>query len=133
MPGPIPRLRGIALRACAASLLLMASGGFRKAPATGLRPSVLVVCETNTATLCARWRRTGDGYVADWEQGSHAEIRVTRFDGRRIVLVRKDPSGTSAGMQAVYEGTPRGRTVREGIVTWTYGGRTFSGTWMAEW
>jgi hypothetical protein len=96
-------------------------------------PQVIQSCETNTAMLCANWQRMNNGkYEATWSQGSYAVIEATKFTADSVVFTRNDPSGTSAGMQAVYRGAPDGDTV-VGTVTWTYNGQTFSGLWQAEW
>src|SRR3954469_4488504 len=102
------------LRALASVLLAVGIGGCDNITGTQL-PASIYSCETHTATLCATWHRSGSIYVADWEQGSHAEIRVTEFKPGHVVFVRDDPSGTSAGMHAVYEGTPSGKSVGNGI------------------
>jgi hypothetical protein len=95
-------------------------------------PRTLHSCETHTATLCADWRLDGGRYLADWTNGSHAEIVINRFDADSIVFTRDDPSGVSAGMHAVYRGAPVGGRVRGGVVTWSRDGLTFSGPWEAQ-
>jgi hypothetical protein len=102
-------------------------------PTEPAAPAQIVVCETNTATLCANWNWVGDHYVADWAQGSHATITVQRFDADMVIFVRDDPSGTSAGMHAVYQADPDGNSVTAGVVTWTHNGASFSGRWDADW
>ena len=73
--------------------------------------------------------------MADWEQGSHAVIRAAVFGAKDVVFIRDDPSGSSAGMHAVYVGHVTGRTVafERGIVVWTQNGQSFPGRWTAEW
>jgi len=123
LPNPL-----CALASACAALLLAA------APAVDALPASILSCETNTARLCAKWTKTPDGgYGARWEQGSRAVIQVVEFTSTQVVFVRDDPSGTSAGMHAVYRGTPSGGRVTDGTVTWTYGGQTFSGFWQATW
>ena len=103
--------------------------------ATG-RPDVPLVvhsCETNTATLCADFHWETDHYEADWPQGSHGVIVVNHFAADSVLLTRDDPSGTSAGIHAVYHGQPVGNSILNGIVTWTDNGQTFSGSWQASW
>jgi hypothetical protein len=102
--------------------------------ATGRSPLPLQIhsCETNTATLCTDWNLVDGKYVADWPQGSHANIVATTFRSDSVVFTRDDPSGTSAGMHAVYRGVPSNGTVN-GIVTWTQNGFSFSGNWQASW
>lgn len=130
MPHPHP-VRSLA-RACAAALLLAAGLAFRGSGAADL-PSILHVCETNTATLCAAWRLDDGVYVADWTQGSHAVIRAAAFGDRDVVLIRDDPSGTSAGMHAVYVGTATGSSVKDGVVVWSRNGEKIVGLWKAQW
>jgi hypothetical protein len=102
------------------------------ARARGLLPEVVRSCETNTATLCSDWRLVGGKYVADWAQGSHAVIDATMFTPESVVFTRNDPSGTSAGMHAVYRGTPVNNSV-VGDVTWQHNGVTIHGRWTASW
>lgn len=112
----------LSLASCAAPL---GSGGSRY-------PASIHVCETNTATLCADWRWTGESYEAEWAQGSYARIMVAHFDRDFILFLRRDPSGTSKGMRASYQGVP-GDGRAAGVVTWTHDGQTFSGRWTARW
>jgi hypothetical protein len=102
------------------------------ARARGTLPAVVRSCETNTATLCADWRLVNGQYVADWAQGSHAVIDATLFTPESVLFTRNDPSGTSAGMYAVYRGTPVNNSV-VGTVTWSRNGVTVSGHWTANW
>lgn len=71
--------------------------------------------------------------MAEWRQGSYAEITVAHFESDFILLMRRDPSGTSKGMRATYQGVPRDGRVTGGVVTWTHNGHTFSGRWTARW
>ena len=121
------------LRALGAALLAAGLAGCDSV--TGIKlPASIHACETNTATLCSTWQRVGTIYVADWDQGSHAEIRVSKWEDDEVVFTRDDPTGTSAGMHAVYVGSPSGgRKVTNGIVTWMRDGETATGTWTAEW
>lgn len=99
------------------------------------RPAIIDTCETNTGTVCGTWTLRGDtAYDAEWQQGASAVIRIERFTEDTVVLVRTDkPNSTSAGMTAVYRGRVRRDAVVDGQVTWTLQGRTFSGTWFADW
>lgn len=97
-------------------------------------PPVIHSCETNTATLCADWMWSNGKYTADWSQGSHANIVATTYSPDQVVFTRDDPSGTSAGMHAVYHAVPASHGVSGGIVTWTpQGSFSFSGNWQASW
>ena len=128
-----PTLRTRVL-ACAAALLVAAVPACKSSTGSDAYPAMIHSCETNTATLCADWKKTGQPghYVADWSQGSHAEIVVATFEKNSVVFIRDDPSGTSAGMHAFYSGPRTGNAVN-GTVTWTHNGQTFSGTWTATW
>lgn len=104
------------------------------ADATGPElPSVISVCETNTGRVCATWTRSGDGYDAQFDQGSVARIEVENFRDEFVHFSRTDYAGTSEGMTAVYMGTVTGTGVERGLVTWTHNGVTFSGYWTADW
>lgn len=96
-------------------------------------PAQIQACETNTAQVCGSWVLSNGQYHAHWPQGSQAVISVVRFNQDSVIFNRVDPAGTSAGMQAVYRAAPVGRSVQNGVVTWTYQGRTFSGFWKATW
>jgi hypothetical protein len=133
LPLPENNLMNIRLR----SLLLVAVLAGCGSNSTGIEPltppQVIQSCETNTATLCANWQRGANGkYEATWSQGSYAVIEATKFTADSVVFTRNDPSGTSAGMHAVYRGVPDDDSV-VGIVTWTQNGQTFSGQWIASW
>jgi len=97
-------------------------------------PAVITSCETNTATLCSDWHLLNGQYVADWTNGSHAIIIPTVFELDSVVFTRDDPSGTSAGMHAVYRGAPTNGTISPGMVTWTDTNHfSFNGRWDAHW
>ena len=123
-------------RACAAALLLAAASACNSSTGIDIEglPDSISSCETNTATLCTTWNKTKPGrYEAQWTQGSVAVITVDKFSSDSVVFIRNDPSGTTAGMHAVYRGVPIGAGVPNGTVTWTYGGQTYSGAWQANW
>jgi hypothetical protein len=48
-----------------------------------------------------------------------------------VVLTRYDSTGTSAGLSARYLGQLNGNKIENGVVTWTWNGNTWSGTWRA--
>lgn len=99
-------------------------------------PTSIESCETNTARLCATWRLNSAGtYDAAWAQGSVAVISVRKFTADSAAFLRVDPSGTSRGMRAHYQGAHGGGNLRGGLVTWTEAGSnfSFSGMWAASW
>ncbi|MBB4638664.1 Ig-like domain-containing protein [Longimicrobium terrae] len=99
-------------------------------------PPSIQSCETNTARLCATWTLNENGqYDAVWTQGSVAVISVRKFTPDSAAFLRVDPSGTSRGMRAHYQGAHEDGSLRGGLVTWTAAGSntSFSGTWVAGW
>jgi hypothetical protein len=99
---------------------------------TGL-PGSLQECETSTSKICGTWTLEGDHYNAKWEQGSIAAVKVESWGTSGVVLTRNDYGGASSGASARYEGQLSGNTIQHGVVTWTYKGSTWSGTWNANW
>jgi hypothetical protein len=128
----VPITRGMKVLAGAAALLSLAACAAPRGSGGSRYPASIHVCETNTATLCADWQWTGERYEAEWAQGSYAQITVASFDRDFILFLRRDPSGTSQGMRASYQGVPRDGEA-SGVVTWTHDGQTFSGRWTARW
>lgn len=95
-------------------------------------PQSLQECETYTSEICGTWTRMGDQFNAQWDNGASATLNVERWDNGAVVLTRHDTVGSSAGLTARYEGRCTGNYV-EGMVTWTWNGSTWSGTWSANW
>lgn len=95
-------------------------------------PQSLHECETYTSEICGTWTRMGDQFNAKWDNGASATLYVERWDNGAVVLTRQDTVGSSAGLTARYEGRCTGNHV-EGMVTWTWNGSTWSGTWSANW
>ena len=98
-------------------------------------PAQINECETNTQRVCGTWTLVAGTrtYSANWPQGSKATITVTQFDASAVVLGRTDLQGPTPDMVAKYVGIPNGARVTGGVVQWTTGGKTFSGTWEATW
>jgi len=74
----------------------------------------------------------GDQFNAKWDNGASATLNVERWDNGAVVLTRHDTVGSSAGLTARYEGRCTENHV-DGMVTWTWNGSTWSGTWSANW
>ena len=124
-------------------LLLIALGGALlscapyRAARGGQVPQFIRTCERHNEWVCGVWTKTPEGYVAQFDQGTTADITITRFDADSIILVRTDRPGHAPYnppyTTAVYRAAPRGRTVRNGKVTWQQSGQVFSGVWKANW
>jgi hypothetical protein len=98
-------------------------------------PTQITECETHTARVCGTWSLVSGTrtYTANWPQGSEATITVVQFDAAAVVFNRTDNAGPTPDMNAHYVGVLSGASVRSGVVQWTTGGQTFSGTWDATW
>ncbi len=96
-------------------------------------PNAVYACETHTGRVCSTWTKTAGGYYARFDQGTEADLTVVRFDADSIVLRRVDRPGPAPYTTATYRAAPTGRTVTNGVVTWTQSGLTFTGPWTAEW
>lgn len=97
---------------------------------TGLKlPRTLQECETSSATICGSWTLNGNFFEARWSNGATATLTIERFDGGAIIINRRD---RNVDFSARYVGRLSGNKI-EGTVTWSSGGRSWSGTWNASW
>jgi hypothetical protein len=98
-------------------------------------PRIWKECEDSNVRICGTWTYNADNETleAKWDNGARATLKLRKFDGKEVKITRNDMSGASKGLQAHYTGriTPTG--VVDGKVTWSWGGRTWSGTWKADW
>jgi hypothetical protein len=98
-------------------------------------PRVWKECEDSNVRICGTWTYNEDNETleAKWDNGARATLKLRKFDGKEVQITRNDMSGASKGLQAHYTGriTPTG--IVDGKVTWSWGGRTWSGTWKADW
>jgi len=98
-------------------------------------PRVWKECEDSNVRICGTWTYNADNETleAKWDNGARATLKLRKFDGKEVKITRNDMSGASKGLQAHYTGriTPTG--IVDGKVTWSWGGRTWSGTWKANW
>lgn len=98
-------------------------------------PRIWKECEDSNVRICGTWTYNADNetFEAKWDNGARATLKLRKFDGKEVKITRNDMSGASKGLQAHYTGriTPTG--IVEGKVTWSWGGRTWSGTWKADW
>jgi hypothetical protein len=96
-------------------------------------PRQIRECETWNATVCGTWTLDGDHYDAEWTDGSRATIHIVKFTSTRVMFVREDLTGQSAGMTAWYDGVVTEDRVQRGVVTWRKDGIEWGNYWQAEW
>lgn len=96
-------------------------------------PQTISVCERHNEEVCSTWTRSNTGYVATFDQGTVADVVVTRFNADSIVAERTDRPGPAPHTTATYRGARTGNEVRNGIVTFRQSGQVFSGHWRAQW
>ena|GEM_PF-2245129 len=108
------------------------SGAIPAKPFTGV-PKTLRGCEAYDTEICGTWTLGGDHFNANWDTGDTGTVRIERWDTGGVVLTRYETEGISAGLSARYEGQISGNRIEDGVVTWTLGADTWSGTWSAEW
>lgn len=97
-------------------------------------PNMIRECESYQGTVCGTWTLRGNQFHAEWTNGAKAVLTVEKFDNDQIIITRSDTeSSASRGFTARYTGKLSGNQIVEGIVSWTHNGRTWSGTWTANW
>jgi hypothetical protein len=89
-------------------------------------------CETSDREVCGTWTwdQAQGAFVASWQNGATAIIRVESNSGGQIVLNRYETAPQAAGFTARYVGTWNGNVV-SGQVTWSWQGQSWSGSWRA--
>jgi hypothetical protein len=97
---------------------------------TGVLPFSIQECETYGETACGTWTLNGDHFDARWDNGATATLTIERFDDNEVIFNRRDNNQDFA---ARYVGRRLSGNKIEGTVTWTAGGRSWSGTWTANW
>lgn len=98
-------------------------------------PRQLRQCETYNSTISGDWvwDSTSQCYKAKWENTAESDILVEKYTRSKIVFTRNDKAGQSAGLTARYEGSwDVGKQEFSGIVTWTWNGTKWKGTWRAR-
>lgn len=90
-------------------------------------------CEISHRTYCNTWSWDMDKQQFNMrgDNGAIAVLKLEQHDENQVILSRYDDGGPSAGMTARYVGRRDGDTM-QGSVTWTWQGRTWSGTWNAQ-
>ena len=89
-------------------------------------------CESYETEICGTWTwdPSQNAFAALWQNGATALVRVESNAGGQTVLTRYDTAPASAGFAARYVGTWSGNTISGGV-TWSWQGRSWSGTWRA--
>jgi FecR protein len=105
------------------------TGSGNATPAAATVPRVIRECETYQGTICGTWTLRGNQFDAVWQNGAGAMVTIERFDRNAVVLMRRD---TNSDFTARYTGRVSGNRI-DGSVTWTSQGRSWSGTWNANW
>lgn len=95
-------------------------------------PKVINECEGG---ICGKFTLiSGNQYNAVWDNGAKANMTLEQFGNGKIVITRGDTQGSvTNSLTARYIGTITGNEVKDGKVTWTWGSKTWSGTWTANW
>jgi len=95
------------------------------APASSLsRPAALEVCDGPCILQqdgnLGTWTFHGDEGTGNWLKGSRANLRITRWDGAKVTIVREDtPSSTTPGATVTYQGMVCGATIKgDALVNW---------------
>ena len=97
-------------------------------------PQVVTECERGSSNICGTWTlQSANSYHAQWQNGASASLSIDRFDATWVILSRYDTSGVSSGLSAVYIGRRNNNQVTNGQVTWSWQGRSWTGTWNANW
>lgn len=97
-------------------------------------PNVMKECEGVGAMACGTWTRQGNQFQASWENGAKAMLVIEQFDNNQVIITRNDTADSfSKNLSARYTGKLSGNSIVDGKVTWTQNGRTWSGTWSANW
>lgn len=98
----------------------------------GQLPKVINECEGG---ICGKFTQVaGNRYEAVWDNGAKASLTLEQFGNGQIVITRGDIDGSvTKSMTARYTGTITGNEVKDGKVSWSWNGSTWSGTWTAKW
>ena len=128
-------MTSVAMRSLTAAALALAGAGCVNGTTDTVDPlpQSIAACETHNAEVCSTWTRTRDGYYARYEQGTEANLVVTRFDADSIIIERTDIPGAAPFTTATYRGAPTGTAVQNGTVTFRQSGVVFNGRWRADW
>ncbi len=117
---------------------LLAAAGKAGSPVSGVPlepPGIWKECEDSNVRICGTWmyHQESGNFEAKWDNGAAATLKLGKFDGKEVRITRNDQSGASKGLQAVYTGRITATGIVDGKVTWTWGGRSWSGAGKADW
>jgi len=94
-------------------------------------PRTINECENGGTNICGTWTLVGSNqYDAKWENGAEATLNVVSWDASSVVIERNDKAESFSGH---YEGQLNGNNIKNGKVTWSQNGNSWSGTWNANW
>lgn len=119
------------------SQLLFSNPPIRRGPLSGpcaetqSLPQTINECENGGTNICGTWTLVGSNqYDAKWENGAEATLNVVSWDASSVVIERNDKAESFSGH---YEGQLNGNNIKNGKVTWSQNGNSWSGTWNANW
>ena len=94
-------------------------------------PDVIKECEGG---FCGTWTRQGNQFNAVWSNGAKAILKIEQFDKSQVTITRVDlGESVSKNFSATYTGILSDKKILEGKVTYKQNGRTWYGTWTANW
>ena len=94
-------------------------------------PDVIKECEGG---FCGTWTIEGNKFNAVWNNGAKATLTIAQFDNNKVIINRIDlAQSISQNFYAEYTGKLSGNQILEGKVTYKQNGRTWNGTWTANW
>lgn len=119
---------------------VLSAAGCARAPVVRVDPFLhlpemreLRQCETSIdRTVCGTWTwdSANGHYLARWENGASATLKLDHYDGNQLIVSRDDDAGPTPGMTARYVAARAGASFR-GTVNWSWRGRSSGGTWEA--
>jgi hypothetical protein len=132
---------------CARIVLLVVASLLPLQYARAQAPTRMTVCEAaddgcakSTASFNNVWQFDGTtGRIITPAAGDGSELTIQTMDQTRVIILRKDRTGATAGRTAVYKGafvgSGNGGSQVEGTVQWDWpdhAGFPFTGTWLAK-
>lgn len=95
-------------------------------------PNKLFECENGGTKICGTWTLIDSKhYYATWDNGATATITINYWGPQYVSLYRVDTGGGFTGSYWGYLNNPN-HSIDSGSVTWTTNGRSWSGTWDAD-
>ena len=98
--------------------------------ASDSQPVAMTECEG--VDNCTTWQFLGTQGVAQWKTGEVASLSVEKTSGNTITIRRSDPTGSKAGLTAIYTGTVKhNRLSGEYKASWPGHESDIEGDWYA--